>query len=70
VIINPGRMIKMLKLHEKLKGILNNSKCNDIPINLELSYDELAHLYSIEKGFQSYLDTIDKELLLALDKTE
>lgn len=55
-------------LHEKLKNILNNNKCNETLIKVELTYDELAHLYSVEKGFQVYLDTINQELILALDK--
>jgi len=43
----------MLKLHEKLKSILDNSKCDETPIRIEFTYDELAHLYSVEKGYQS-----------------
>jgi hypothetical protein len=57
-------------LHKKLKILLDSNKCNNQPIKLELSYDELAHLYSIEKGYQTYINTLDNELNLALEKCE
>ena len=55
-------------LYKKLKNALDNSEYNNENITIQLEYNEFIHLYSIEKGHQEYMNTLDKEMMLAFDK--
>jgi len=57
-------------LHEKLKNALDNSEYNNENITIQLEYNELVHLYAMEKGYKEYMDTLDKEMMLAFDKLD
>jgi len=57
-----------MSLCEKLKNILDNSECNNEIITISLEYNELVHLYAMEKGYKEYMNTLDKEMMLAFDK--
>lgn len=58
-------------LLEKLKTAIDDTKDpNAQGICIELDYNEIVHLYALEKASKMYLEAMDDEMMNGFDKVE